>query len=110
MLDRVMQRPPEQMAGTYRRQVSDAMRRGEVLVRVLAACERILRNHLRPLACLSGVMEDRHRRQVPDAPTGALDPQAEVGLLGIEEEALVEEASAEERLATGEHERTRRPV
>jgi hypothetical protein len=38
------------------------------------------------------VVGDRHGRQVEDLPAGALDAQAEVGLLGEQEEALVQQA------------------
>ena len=45
-----------------------------------------------------------------NAPARALDAQAEVGLLGVDEEALVEQPRAQKSLAAGEHERARGPV
>ena len=56
-------------------------------------------------AVLGRVVQNRHLRQVPDLPASRLDPAAEIGLLGVHEEALVEAAGALERLAAGEHER-----
>ena len=56
------------------------------------------------------VVEDRQRRQVDDLPARPPDPQAEVDLLGVDEEPLVEAAGVRDRLAADEHERADRPV
>ena len=82
----------------------------EVLVRVLLSRERVLGDHPRPHAALAGVVHDRHLRKVPYLPAVALHPQTQVGLLGVDEAALVEQPGAEHRLAAGEHERAGGPV
>src|SRR5437773_11560372 len=77
---------------------------------MLHARVRILRPHLRTNAALASVMDDRHRRQMAHLPAGLLDAQAQIRLLAVDEESLVEVPSALERLAPREHERTGRPV
>ena len=81
-----------------------------MLSRVLHARVGVLRPHLRTNPALPRMMDDRHLRKVAHPPTGALDAQAEVRLLAVDEEALVEEARGLECLAPCEHERPRRPV
>ena len=55
-------------------------------------------------------MDDGHLWQMTDLPACTLDAQAEIRLLAVDKETLVEEAGAEQRLAAGEHERARGPV
>src|SRR5580704_1185792 len=86
------------------------MRCREMLVRVLPAGKAPLGRHTRAHPALLGVVDDRHLREVPNAPAGALDPQADVGLLRVDEESLVQKARALERLTAGQHERSRGPV
>jgi hypothetical protein len=47
---------------------------------------------------------------VPHRPARTLNPQAQIGLLALEEQALVHNTGTQERLAAGQHERTDRPV
>ena len=82
----------------------------EVLLGVEAAGEDLLGRQPRLDAGLAGVVDDRHRGAVHDAPARLAHPQAEVGLIGVEEEALVHEAGAEQGLAAGEHEGADGPV
>ena len=70
----------------------------------------VLREHLGTHTCFAGVMHDRHVRDVADLPTCSLHPQTEVGFLAVDEETLVEETGALERLASREHERPRCPI
>ena len=49
-------------------------------------------------------------REVADLPPGAFYAQAEVGLLALQEEALVEQPNAQKGLAAHEHEGARRPI
>ncbi len=86
------------------------MRASEVLLRVLAAGEGVLGDHPRADAALAGVVDDRHVRDVQDLPAGPLDPQAEVGLLGVDEEALVHAAGAQQGLPARQHVGARGPV
>ena len=102
--------PSARRSGGRRRR---GRRRGdgrEVALRVLPLRERVLRRHLRADARLAGVVDDRHRREVADLPARLLDAVAEVGLLGVDEEALVQDAGALQRLPPGQHERAGRPV
>src|SRR5207248_1014455 len=100
----------DQVTGSHGGEVERPTRTGEVLLGVLAARERVLRDHPRPDAALAGVMDDRQVGEMTDLPAIAAHAQAQVRLFGVDEEAFVEEPRAQQRLAPGEHERTRRPV
>ena len=63
-----------------------------------------------PRAELGFVVDDGHGREVVDVPAGTPEAQAEVGLLRVEEEALVEEAHLIERGAPDEQGRAHHPV
>jgi len=82
-----------------------AMHEGEVLFEVLPACECILGDELLVQAGVPDVVHDRHRRDMAHVPAAAADPETEIGLLAIQEEPLVHQTGAEERLAPHEHER-----
>ena len=83
----------------------------EVLVRVLQPGPGELRLQARVGRAVGvAVVEDRHGRAVDDLPAGPPHPQAEVDLLRVEEEPLVEAADRVERLAPHEQERADRPV
>src|SRR3954453_5918142 len=77
---------------------------------VLAAGVGQLRLHPRAGAGAAAVVDDGQLRQVPDPPAAPLDPQAEVDLLGVEEEALVEQPGPLQRLLADEEKRARGPV
>src|ERR1039458_730024 len=86
------------------------MHRREVLTGVHHSRDGAEALDVRLDAGLAVVVKDRHLRQVSYLPARGLDSAAEVGLVAVHEEALVEAAGALERLATGEHERAARPV
>ena len=52
----------------------------------------MLCGHPRARRLVPTVMDDSHHGQMDNAPSRFLDPQAEVGLLGVDEEPLVEQA------------------
>src|SRR4051794_11483095 len=87
------------------------MQRGEALPRVLPLRVGALGEQPRVApARLLEVVQNRHRGQVDDPPAGGLDADAEVGLLEVQEEPLVEDPGALERLASNEQEGADEPV
>src|SRR5688572_29442408 len=86
------------------------MDRRKVLTSILKPRIHELRRHLRAHTALPGVVENRHVRKVANVPARLPDPIAEVSLLRVDEEPLIEKASAVERLAAREHERAEDPV
>src|SRR5581483_11884965 len=71
----------------------------EMLARVLQLRVRVLPRHARiDAAHGAAVVEDRQRRQVDDLPAGGAEAQAEVALLRVNEEAVVEAADGGQRL------------
>src|SRR5205823_1634367 len=100
----------QQVPRVERADVGRAVRRREVLADELEPGVDRLCLHLRAQTRLPRVVEDRHAREVADAPARTLHPEAEIRLLGVDEEALVEEPGALERLATQQEERAGGPV
>ncbi len=49
-------------------------------------------------------------RDVTDLPAGGRDAHAQIGLLAVEEQALVEQAGTQQRLVAHEHERPEHPI